>query len=200
MATAKQRTVRNQRIKERAERRREELWPELDENRIWNRGRSHGFSTVPRTLTLVGTIADSMAEKNKRVSTTYIGLWCRVWDTGVVVIENEYEVATEAGFTGERRIYTWRDRIKQLAALGFIDVKAGPKGPHQFILIFNPYQVLYDHSKTGGIQSHLWLALVERAEEIGARDIDKYEEALKAKDEPPKKRRRKSPAKTKEKS
>ncbi len=54
----------------------------------------------------------------------------------------------------------------------------GLKGPNQFILIFSPYQVLYEiqSSDEGRIQAQYWLALIERAEEIGARDIEKYEE------------------------
>lgn len=179
MATARQKSVRLRRIRGRAERRRAELWPDLDESQIWNRGKSDGFSTVPRTLTLIGTIADMMAEKSKRVSTTYFGLWCRVWDTGVVVIDNEYEAATEVGFTGERRIYTWRDRIKQLAKIGLIDVQSGPKGPNQFILLLNPYYVLtrIHETQERRIQPQYWLALVERVEEIGARDIEEYQRA-----------------------
>ncbi len=126
MVTNKQRATRSKRIKERAERRRAELWPSITDKHVWNRKESDGYSTVPRILTLAGTIADNLAEKNQRVSQTYLGLWCRAWDTGVVVVENEYELATEAGFTGERRVYTWRDRIKQLTQLDFVDVKEGP--------------------------------------------------------------------------
>ncbi len=191
MATAKQTQTRKQRIKERAKRRRLDLWPYVPEDKNWNRIGSDGFSTIPRTLTLVGTIADMLAEKNKRVSTTYFGLWCRVWDTGVVIVENEYELATEAGFTGERRVYTWRDRIKQLEALNFIMVQPGPKGPYQFILIINPYQVLYDHRQANNIQDQYWLSLVERAEEISAKDLDKYVEALATPTAPEKKPKRK---------
>ena len=55
----------------------------------------------------------------------------KVWDTVVVIIENECELATEAGGTGERRVYTWRDRIQQLAKLRFIEAKEGPKCPCQ---------------------------------------------------------------------
>ena len=128
MATARQSKTRAQRIKDRAVQRRQELWPEIPTEKNWNRKGSYGFSTVPRTLALVGMIADTLAEKNKRVSSTYWGLWCRVWDTGVVIIENEYELATEAGFSGERRVYTWRDRIKQLVMLRLIEVKEGPEG------------------------------------------------------------------------
>ncbi len=183
MATAKQNKTRAQRIKERAEQRREELWPDIPTEKNWNRRGSDGFTTIPRTLALVGTIADTLAAKNKRVSSTYWGLWCRVWDTGVVIIENEYELATEAGFTGERRIYTWRDRIKQLVSLKFIEVKEGPKGPYQYVLIFNPYQVLYDHREAGEIQERCWISFLERSEEIGAKDIKKYTAVLPAGEE-----------------
>ena len=178
MATAKQSKTRAQRIKERAVQRRQELWPGIPTEKNWDRKGSYGFSTVPRTLALVGMIADTLAEKNKRVSSTYWGLWCRVWDTGVVIIENEYELATEAGFSGERRVYTWRDRIKQLVKLRFIEVKEGPKGPYQYVLIFNPYHVLFDHRRDGRIQEQAWLTFVERTEEIAARDLQRYKASL----------------------
>lgn len=178
MATTRQGKTRAQRIKERAILRREQLWPNIPTEKNWNRKVSDGFTTIPRTLALVGLIADTLAGKNKRVSSTYWGLWCRVWDTGVVIIENEYELATEAGFTGERRVYTWRDRIKQLIKLNFIEVKGGPKGPYQYVLIINPYHVLCDHKEAGHIQNQYWLSFLERAEEIGAKDIKKYKPAL----------------------
>lgn len=179
MANVKQKRSRSQRIKQRAEERRSELWPEIPLEKNWNRQGSDGYTTVPRILGLTATIADTLAEKNRRVSATYLGLWCRVWDTGVVVIENEYELATEAGFTGERRVYTWRERMKQLEALGFIEIKDGPKGPYQNVLIINPYQVLWDHNSEGRIQRHLWDLVTERSDEIGAKDLEKYAKSLK---------------------
>lgn len=178
MATAKQQSVRSRRIKERAEKQREEVWPDIPKEKNWSRAGSAGFTTIPRTLALTGMIADTLAEKNKRVSSTYWGLWSRVWDTGLVIVENEHELATEAGFSGERRIYTWRDRIKQLVKLKFIKVKEGPKGPHQYVLIMNPYHVLFDHRRDGRIQEQFWLAFVERTEEIGATDLDQYRAGL----------------------
>ena len=178
VATVRQSKTKAQRIRERAERRRVELWPEIPTEKNWDRKGSDGFTTVPRVLALVGMIADMLAEKNKRVSSTYWGLWCRVWDTGVVIIENEYELATEAGFTGERRVYTWRDRIKQLVTLGFIEVQAGPKGPYQYALIMNPYHVLFDRRREGRIQDQAWMTFVERTEEIAARDLVRYEASL----------------------
>lgn len=162
-------------MSQRMEKLRVELWPDVPTDRVWNRKDSDGFTTIPRTLTLIGTIADMLAGKNKRVSAVYWGLWCRVWDTtGVVNIENEYELATEAGFSGERRVYTWRDRLKLLINLKFIEVQEGPKGPYQYVLIFNPYQVLYDHRQAKNIQNQYWFSLIERADEIRATDIEKY--------------------------
>ena len=181
MASVKERKSRAQRIKERAEQRRRDLWPDIPVEKNWSRTGSDGFTTIPRILALAATIVDTLAEKNRRISATYVGLWCRVWDTGVVVIENEFELATEAGFTGERRIYTWRDRMKQLAALKFISIKPGPKGPYQYVLIMNPYHVLYDHHRAGNIQRHLWEFLIERSDEVGARDLSKYVKSLEEK-------------------
>lgn len=179
-------TAKAKKIKEKSEERRRLIWPKILESKIWDRTTSDGYSTVPRTLTLIASIADNLAKKNKRVSSSYIGLWCRVWDAGVVEITNEWEMATESGFTGERRVYTWRDRMKELIALEFILVSEGPKGPYQFVLIINPYQVIYDLYKLGRIQEYSWIALNERAKEIGASDIQKYEESLKVTSKPPK--------------
>ena len=95
-----------------------------------------------------------------------------------MITENEYELATEVGFTGERRIYTWRDRIKQLAKLNFIEIKEGPKGPYQYVLIINPYHVLCDHREAGNIQDQFWFSFLERSEEISAKDIQRYKPAL----------------------
>ena len=37
---------------------RSELWPDLDENRLWRRNVNDGFSTIPRTLSLIASIID----------------------------------------------------------------------------------------------------------------------------------------------
>lgn len=169
--------ARKKEIEERNEKKRKELWPEVPIEHSWNRLESDGYSTIPRTLTLFGTIANRLAQKNKRVSTTYFGLWCRVRDTGVVTIDNEYEISTEAGFSGERRIYTWRDRMKQLRELGFIKIQEGPKGPFQYVLIINPYHIVYELRKAGKVNDFDWQFVMDRSEEIGAKDIAKYIES-----------------------
>ncbi|MDO8270428.1 MAG: hypothetical protein Q7U82_00710 [Gammaproteobacteria bacterium] len=96
----------------------------------------------------------------------------------MVEITNEWELATESGFTGERRVYTWRDRIKELHGLGFILLKEGPKGPYQFVLIINPYHVISDLHRAGKVSETRWVALNERAKEIGARDLVKHGEKV----------------------
>jgi len=86
----------------------------------------------------------------------------------------EFELATEAGFTGERRVCTWRGRIKQLEGLGFAQMKSGSKGPYQNILTLNPCHILFELNQTGKIQSEYWQFVLDRVDEIGAKDITSF--------------------------
>lgn len=151
-------------------------WPEL-EGWDWTR-ESNGFTSIPRVLCLVATIAETLKDKSKSVSSTYIGLWCRTWDCGLVDISSENEMATEAGFTGEKRAYSWRDRIKQLEKLGFLRVASGPKGDYQYIFIINPYFAVAELRAKGKIQDAFWDAIKERAHEIGADAFEVYDKKM----------------------
>jgi len=66
---------------------------------------------------------------------SYLALWCRVRDGAFLDIENEAVAALDAGYGGERNVGTWRAHLRVLKDLGFIDYKAGPSGPFQFILL-----------------------------------------------------------------
>ncbi len=149
---------------------RDQLWPDLDEDRLWNRKKKAGFTTIPRTMPLIGQIMDHMSG-GKKVSSTYLVLWCRLFENSMVVIENEGKMAFEAGFSGQRAILTWKTRMKKLLELQFIDAKAGPSSQYNYVLIWNPYQVIRDHLKTGQLnQDVYYTALLERAMEIGAEE------------------------------
>lgn len=149
---------------------REELWPGV-ESRLWSRKEHDGFITVPRTMPLLMNIMDDLSPKGKPVSSTYLSLWCRVFDESVVTVTAEYELALEAGFTGQRAVSTWVGRIKILEELGFISVKPGPKGERNYILLFNPYLVVKEHNAKGGVQEQKYIALIARMQEIGANDF-----------------------------
>lgn len=151
-------------------------WPEL-QGWDWTR-ESDGYTSIPRVLCLVATIADKLKKKSKSVSSTYIGLWCRTWDCGLVDISSENEMATEAGFIGAKRAYSWRDRIKELTELGFIRVASGPKGDYQYIFIINPYFAVAELRAKGKIQDAFWDAIKERAQEIGADAFEEYDKKI----------------------
>ncbi|VVD87450.1 hypothetical protein [Pandoraea anhela] len=155
-------------------------WPNVTEDELWIRHGKAGFTTIPRTLPLFIEIIDAASKqvasgKSVPAGRTYLVLWSRVFDEGLVKIEVEASAAREAGYVGERNITTWRQHLKVLADLGFIDVKEGAAGPCQFILMFNPYHVSRKLHAKGWIQKVTYDALFQRAIEIGATDLEEEE-------------------------
>jgi hypothetical protein len=53
-------------------------------------------------------------------SSAYLALWARHFDSGVVEITNELEMAYDSGYTGTRAQRTWQERMRLLEKLGFI--------------------------------------------------------------------------------
>ena len=125
-------------------------------------------------------IHTSNSRRLKRVSNgkstpagkTYLVLWCRVFDEGFLRIDQEAAAALKAGYSGERNVTTWREHLRVLKDLGFIDYKAGPAGPCQFVLLLNPYQAVKVLRSKGWVQENTYTALLQRALEIGATDLD----------------------------
>lgn len=58
--------------------------------------------------------------------------------------------------------------------LGFIKVKPGHSGELSYAIILNPYQVIKFHhkNKTAGMREDLFNGPLQRANEIGANDLD----------------------------
>jgi hypothetical protein len=116
---------------------------------------------------------DSLS-KGKPVSSTYFDIWCRAFDECFVTLNKNQEMAFHAGFTGQRALQTWRDRVRILSELGFIDVKPGPSGDMSYALIYNPYEVIKRHHKKRhpGLTLDMYNAISARAIEIGANDLE----------------------------
>lgn len=148
---------------------RETLWPNLKSGALWSRQRNDGYTTMPRTMPQIMQIMDSLAN-GKPVSQTYLGFWCRVFDESLIEIKNERELAYEAGFSGERAVTTWHSRVKVLVDMGFIDAKPGPAGKYNYVLIFNPYEVIKMLHIARKIPEQLYIALFRRTQEVGASD------------------------------
>lgn len=168
----KQAEIRASKIQRKKQALRTQLWGDIDSNHIWNRKVSHGFTTIPRSMPLMFQIIDSLAEKSKPVSMVYFSLWSRVFDESFIEIKNYEEMATESGFTGQRAVTTWKNRMKNLASLGFIDAKDGSTGEYSYVLLYNPYKIIKLHHENNKINSGKYNALFARALEIGANDLE----------------------------
>lgn len=151
---------------------REKFWPGVTEKHLWDRHNRDGFATIPRAMPLMLSIMNDLAEKGQPVGATYLELWCRLNDEGYLNLNRPHEMAFASGFSGQRALYTWRDRLAKLRELGFIGFKDGPTGEFSYALFWNPYHVIRRHYEAKLVSDAKWQALVFRAHEIGADDLD----------------------------
>jgi len=166
---------------------------------VKNRKQTKGFTSMPRTMPLMGAIMDLLAGKGKPVSTTYLELWSRADEKGFLTLSKPAETAFASGYSGERGVTTWKERIRRLEALGFITTKAGPSGDLNYVQIWNPYLIIKDHAekKTDGLSEKHYNALIERSLDIGALDLLQEEAPAPAPPAASKKPIRKKPTKPK---
>lgn len=163
---AKQKIARGLKIQTKNLALRKEFWPDIESKPLWHRKKKDGYTTMPRPMPQILQIMDILAPKGKPVSQIYLSLWCRVWDESLVIIQSEKEMASEAGFTGERAVTTWHSRMKSLIELGFIEAKAGLAGKYQYVLILNPYIVIMGLKRK--IPEEAFNVLFSRAQDVGA--------------------------------
>lgn len=152
---------------------RQKLWPKITEGDLWNHRRTDGFVSIPRVMPLLLHIMDDLAKRP--VSTTYLDLWCRKWPEGFLTMNRpQKEYAFFAGFCGQRGEQTWRERMKELAKLGFIQVESGSNGEFSYVLIVNPIRVVENHmqKKTTGLRRDYVNSLIERSSQVKARNLD----------------------------
>ncbi len=157
---------------------REKLWPAVDPKFLWNRSDRVGFVTIPRVMPLLMGIMDDMTD-GRPVSSSYLDLWCHSYDDSFVIVTKPREHAFSAGFTGQRAEGTWTARMRLLADLKFIEIKPGPSGPINYVLIWNPFVILKYHraEHTSGLREENWNALEQRMIEVGADDLNETEAA-----------------------
>lgn len=155
------------------------LWPEANDSVLWIRDddKRKGFTTIPRTMPMFVNLIQEVSKhvsggKSIPAGKSYLVLWDRVFDEGFVKIDQEAACALEAGYSGERNVTTWREHLRVLKDLGFIDYKAGPAGPFQYVLLWNPYLAAKKIREKGWLQEDAYTALLQRAIEIGATDLD----------------------------
>lgn len=183
---SKQTQARASKMEERALAMRTELWPNVDEEYLWDRKKAGGFTTMPRTMAYLINIIDTLT-KGQPAGMTYLTIWCRLFLPGIVALASEKQMAFEAGFTGERAVDTWRKRMRHLRKFGFIDYKPGTDHEFQWVLVPNPHHVVLRLGSK--VQERYRAAWRDRAIEIGAKDLGTLPEVVKkepAKEETPK--------------
>jgi hypothetical protein len=157
---------------------RDKLWPGVTDKQLWMRKQRQGFATMPRLMPQIMDMMDDLAGKGRPVGQTYLEMWCRLRDECFLVLNSHEEMAFCAGFSGQRAVRTWRERVRLLAELGFINVLPGPTGDLSYALFWNPYHVLKVHYQAGRIRKAKWTALEVRAGEVRATDLDDDLDAL----------------------
>lgn len=150
---------------------RQNLWPDVTDEMLWLRKQRTGFTTIPRAMPLIGQILDTLSGKGFPLMSTYLTLWCWVFDEGIVEIRNPREMAHEAGFSGPRAEATWRTRMRRLAEYGFIRAKPGLAGDFQYVLLLNPMQRIRELYADKD-QDLVYNALLGRLAQVGADDMD----------------------------
>lgn len=168
MANVKQASTKRLKMAERAQQQMDIHFPGMSTDPwIWHRKTNDGFITVPRTLPIVMQAIDVLS-KGKPAGHTLFSLWVRSPDHSLITIENPSTFASEAGFTGERAVDTWRRRMKKLRELKFINTKPGPSGEFHYVLLLNPniaFEWLYQSKM---IQDGLYARFIDRIAEVGA--------------------------------
>ena len=172
MITTKQTKKRASRMSARTIKLRKELWPNLDGSLLWDRTTAKGFTTVPRTMPQIFEIIDDLGGKGTPLSRVYFSLWCRVFDEALIEIKSYADLAYEAGFSGQRAVTLWKQRMALLVALGFILAEEGTGGKYDHVLLLNPYNIIKKFYEDGEVQKHKYIALFTRTQEIGATDLN----------------------------
>jgi hypothetical protein len=150
---------------------REKLWPGVKQEHIWERSRD-GFGSVPRALPLIITIMNYLSDTGKPVGGAYLELFCRLRDEGFISLNQQEDMALASGFTGQRYLHTFRDRLSKLEEMEFISLKDGASNRFGYALIWNPYHVIRRQYEKGKVPDRFWNALIMRAAEIGAPDLE----------------------------
>lgn len=175
MVNVKQAMARRSGMAERAAALMEIHFPDFPEAWLWQRNKTKGFATVPRTLPLTMEAVDHLS-KGQPAGHTLFCLWARAPDGPLVVIENPATFAAEAGFTGARAIDTWRRRMKVLRDHHFLIPKKGPSGDFHYILLLNPNVAVEYLRQEKRVQDDLYGRFRDRLAEVGASaEMDAYQ-------------------------
>lgn len=167
MANGRQASTKRLKMAERAQQQLDLHFPNIAPCFLWRRQSNDGFTTIPRTLPIIMQAID-MACEGKPAGHVLFSLWARSPDNPLIVIENPATFAAEAGYVGERKVDTWRRRMKKLRELGMIATKPGSSGEFHYVLLTNPNTALETMRWNGRVQNEVYGRFIDRLAEVGA--------------------------------
>lgn len=146
---------------------RNQIWPDVRNDELWDRREFTGFTTIPRTLSIIMRIIDEL--DNKNAGRVYFDLWCRSFDDYVIEIRDEYEAAYSSGYGGQRAVRSWRERVAVLESAGFVKAQKASHGAYRLVLIVDPHEIVEKLHQKRKVSEESWLALNSLMISIGSR-------------------------------
>ena len=162
--------------KERREQLRKDFWPDED---FWTASKAKGWFSATRTLSLILGLMDSKPLSGTRApSKVYVELLTRHFDSGIIEMKSEDEHAYAAGYTGNRAVRSWRERMQLLEELGFIKTKEAGGRSFHYVLLMHPtvaVKQLYGENK---VSEDWWTTYRGRQAEVGEATFEARARAL----------------------
>lgn len=146
---------------------RRQIWPEVEEDELWDRKEFTGFTTIPRTLSIIMRIIDEIDRVN--AGRVYFDLWCRSFDDYVIEIRDEYDAAYSSGYSGQRAVRSWRERVAVLESVGFVKAQRASHGAYRLILVVDPHRTVEKLHAKKKVTEESWMALNALMISIGSR-------------------------------
>ena len=152
-----------------AEKRREELRKDFfPDEEFWTDSKEKGWFSATRTLSLVLGLMDSKAlSGNRAPSKVYVELLTRHVDSGIIEMKSEEEHAYAAGYTGNRAVRSWRERMRLLKELGFIKTKEGGGRVFHYVLLVHPTVAVKQLFNKNKVSDAWWTTYRGRQGETG---------------------------------
>jgi hypothetical protein len=155
-----------------------EFWPA---EVAWRGPEEKGYFCSPRSLPLVLLALSSKAISGEHdPSPVYVELLSRHHGQGVIEMGHEDDHAYAAGYTSNRAVRTWRDRMKVLEDAGFIRTSGGAR-KYSKVLLVHPSIVMKALYDAGKIDQRLWEAYRSRQIEVKEASVEDLRPSAKPK-------------------
>ena len=145
---------------------------------LWLQEPEKGFARIPRTLPLLAVLMRRPElSGNRDPSSAYLELHTRHLGEGVVELTHEADHAYASGYTGNRAVRTWRDRMRLLEDLGFVRIMSKLGRRFGYALLLHPSLVVARVREEGKIDEgwmrDWWIAYRARQTETGETRAEK---------------------------